>query len=107
VPGYVDLYHPRLLAILLSIIFLSMADAFLTLDALSAGGKEINPVMNVALDLGLMPFVLIKLTITGLGLGLLCMHKNFPRVKWVILFVLIGYLILIGYHFHLMQIRIP
>ena len=104
-PGYVDLYHPRLLIILLTIIFLSLADAYLTLDALSAGGREINPVMNMTLNWGLFPFVFIKMAITGLGLAMLCMHKNFPRVRWVIFSVLVGYMILIAYHFYLVQLR--
>ena len=104
-PGYVDLYHPLLFFILLLIIFLSVADAHLTLDALSMGCKEINPIMNAALGLGMKSFVAIKVFITGLGVGLLCMHKAFPRVKWIILAVLAGYVLLISYHVYLMQFR--
>jgi hypothetical protein len=104
-PGYVDLYHPALFFVLLSIIFMSLADAYLTLDALSAGCKEINPAMNAALGLGKKSFVAIKTVVTGFGLALLCMHKAFPRVRWIILCVLIGYVVLIGYHIYLMQFR--
>jgi hypothetical protein len=101
----VDLYHPALFFILLTIIFMSLADAYLTLDALSAGCKEINPAMNAALGLGKESFVAIKTVVTGFGLALLCMHKAFPRVRWIILAVLIGYVVLIGYHIYLMQFR--
>ncbi|MFH2001822.1 MAG: DUF5658 family protein [Planctomycetota bacterium] len=104
-PGYVDLYHPALFFVLLSVIILSLADAYLTLDAMTAGFRELNPVMNAALGLGKQSFVAIKMLITGLGITLLCMHKTFPRVKLIIFIVVIGYVILIGYHFYLMQFR--
>jgi hypothetical protein len=104
-PGYVDLYHPVLFFILLMIIVLSLADAYLTLDALSGGCREVNPIMNAALDLGMPSFVFIKTAATGLGIALLCMHKAFPRVRWIILIVLLGYVALISYHVHLMQFR--
>jgi hypothetical protein len=102
-PGYVDLYHPLLFLILVGIISLSLADAYLTLEAIAAGGKELNPAMHLALDLGQGAFIAIKLAVTGLGVVLLCMHKNFPRVRWIILAVLVGYLLLIAYHFYLMR----
>ncbi len=104
-PGYVDLYHPYLFIVLLAIIVLSLADAYLTLNALAAGAREVNPVMNIALDWGLVPFVITKLAITGLGIALLCMHKNYPKVKRVIALVLIGYLILMAYHGYLIHLR--
>jgi hypothetical protein len=104
-PGYVDLYHPVLFFILIMIIVLSLADAYLTLDALSGGCREVNPIMNAALGLGVPWFVLIKISVTGLGIALLCMHKAYPRVRWIILVVLVGYVVLIGYHVHLMQFR--
>lgn len=104
-PGYVDLYHPLLFFILIMIIVLSLADAYLTLDALSAGCREVNPIMNAAIDLGKQSFVFIKTLVTGLGIALLCMHKAYPRVRWIILIVLMGYVALIGYHVHLMQFR--
>lgn len=100
-PGYVDLYHPALFLVLLSIIFLSLIDAYMTLDALSKGCSELNPFMDFALGLGPGTFIAIKICVTGLGLALLCMHKNFPRVRWIILMVLACYALLIGYHFYL------
>jgi hypothetical protein len=84
---------------------LSVADAYLTLDALSAGCKEINPLMDAAIRLGDEAFVVIKICVTGLGVLLLCLHKSFPRVKWIILSVLVGYIALIGYHGYLLQFR--
>jgi len=104
-PGYVDLYHPALFLVLIGIVLLSLMDAYFTLEALSVGGKEINPAMCAVLGLGIMPFVLIKLSITGLGLALLCLHKNFPHVKRIIAIILIGYMVLLTYHLYLMQFR--
>lgn len=104
-PGYVDLYHPALFFVLLSVVVMSLADAYLTLDALTAGFKELNPAMNAALNLGKQSFVAIKMAITGLGIVLLCMHKAFPRVRLIIFFVVLGYALLICYHFYLLQLR--
>ena len=105
-PGYVDLYSPLLFMVLLAIVGLSVADAYLTLDALAGGCREVNPLMDAALGLGPRAFVAIKLVVTGLGVVLLCLHKNFPRVRWIILTVLVGYVLLIGWHVHLLQFRI-
>ncbi|MBU0753910.1 MAG: hypothetical protein KJ645_02140, partial [Planctomycetes bacterium] len=63
-PVYIDLYHPALFFVLLLIIFLSLADAYLTLDALSAGCEEVNPAMKAALGLGKEAFVAIKSMVT-------------------------------------------
>jgi len=104
-PGYVDLYHPYLFLVLLGIVLLSLLDAYFTLEAISAGGREINPAMCAVLGLGIMPFVLIKLCITGVGLTMLCMHKNFPHVKRIIAIILVGYMVLLVYHLYLMQFR--
>ena len=104
-PGYVDLYHPSLFFVLLLIILFSLADAYWTLEALSAGCREVNPAMNAALGLGKTSFIAIKIIVTGLGVTLLCMHKSFPKVKLIIFFVLLGYVILLGYHLYLMQFR--
>jgi len=97
VSGYVDLYHPLLLLVLISIALLSVADAYLTLKAISRGCRELNPLMDAALKLGNQPFVAIKTGVTGLGVILLCLHKSYPRVRCVILFVLVCYIGLIAY----------
>jgi len=104
-PGYVDLYHPYLFAFLVLIIIFSLADAYFTIDAIAGGCLEVNPIMDWALDLGVAEFVLIKLLVTGIGLMILCIHKNFPKVKWVIGIVLFGYVLLILWHLYLLQFR--
>lgn len=104
-PGYVDLYHPLLLVVLCAVMLFSVADAWFTLDALSNGAKEVNPLMERVLHLGPASFIAVKLVITGIGLAILCLHKNFPRVKWVLVMVLAAYGILMGYHLYLLRLR--
>ena len=104
-PGYVDLYHPFLFVVLCAVVLLSLADAWFTLEALSRGAREVNPVMGHALRLGPRAFVAVKLAVTGAGVVLLCMHKNFPRVKGVLALVLAAYAALMGYHFYLLRLH--
>lgn len=104
-PGYVDLYHPVLLVVLCAILLFSMADAYFTLDALSKGACEVNPFMAHVLHLGPTSFIVVKLAVTGAGIVILCLHKNFPRVKAILGLVLGAYAILTVYHLYLIHLH--
>lgn len=98
---YVDRYSPRLMAVLTLIAGLCLMDALFTLLYIQRGGGELNPIMDAAIRLGVVPFVAIKCGLTFAGLLFLCLHKNFRFVKVIIASVLILYTALLCYHFYI------
>ena len=62
-----DRYHPPLLASILIVLGLSLADAVLTLILLERGAVELNPVMRYYLDHGPMVLVIVKYGLTALA----------------------------------------
>ncbi len=95
---YVDLYSAWSLAILLLIVVLSLLDAFFTFHYISLGGKELNPIMDVLLDYGARAFFPFKFLLTGMGIFILCIHKNFSFVRVMTSFILVVYILLTFYH---------
>ena len=87
---YVDRPGPWAVTAFALVTGLSVLDAFLTLDLLSRGGKEANPVMLAALSLGNGPFVFLKTGVTVLGAGFLSLHKNWPLGR-VCLWIAVGF----------------
>ena len=57
-------YSPRLFAVILCIIALSIVDAYLTLDLVSRGADEWNPIMAYYLDKSPLTFFVVKYLIT-------------------------------------------
>lgn len=57
-------YSPRLFAAILCIISLSITDAFLTLDLVSRGAEELNPIMAYYLERSPLTFFTVKYLIT-------------------------------------------
>ena len=77
---FVDLYSPLFLALFLTTLVLSVFDALLTIRLMDAEFLEINPVMDYFLKMGPTPFILVKWTLTSLGLTVLLVLKN--RYLW-------------------------
>ena len=86
---------------LVAIVSLSILDAFFTLLYIAKGGEEWNPLMKLALDAGVAPFLAIKFGMTVLGVLFLCLHKNFRFVKFLLYGVLVIYCSLLVYHLYL------
>ncbi len=88
---YVDRYSARTLLLVLIIIALSIADAFLTLYLIGHGAAEVNPVMAHFLDYGPAAFLAAKYLLTVSAILLLLIHKNTflfrTRMRAKILFV--------------------
>ncbi len=95
---YIDRYRPREWAIILGIFFLSVADLVLTLLYLSEGGREANPLMEMALESGNGTFVVVKLVTTIIGLFVLLLHIRFRRVWPLLNTVLVLYVAVLLYH---------
>ena len=59
-----DRYPAGLLVVILGILFLSLTDAFLTLNLIEHGASEINPVMAYFLEKGPFLFTVVKYGLT-------------------------------------------
>ena len=79
----VDTYPKTYFIVTFAILSLCFADAFNTIQLISHGGKELNPVMDILLGLDLKLFVATKFALTGLGLILLVGYRNKTFVKWL------------------------
>ncbi len=95
---YVDRPGPLMVAGFAALVLLSLLDAWFTLDLLRRGATEANPVMAYALTLGDRAFLVIKMVVTVLGAGFLCLHKNWPLGRLCLGAALLGYTALLGYH---------
>jgi hypothetical protein len=65
-----DQYSPRLFAVILTVLALSLIDAVLTLFLLEHGAYEMNPVMARLLAEGPLAFIVGKYLLTCLALGI-------------------------------------
>jgi len=77
---------------------MSLLDAGYTYRYVSMGGSELNPVMDYFLSRGLLSFFFYKYLMTGMGIFVLCLHKNFLFARNMITVVLFGYILLMFYH---------
>ncbi len=100
---YVDRYgYPAAFAFFVTLL-LSLADAFFTMKLISAGARELNPVMDYFLRFGPVPFVTAKYLLTASGLTWLLIHKNYRMLKgritgeFLFLGVLVAYMALLVY----------
>jgi hypothetical protein len=100
---YVDLYGFDESLLFVLILMLSVADAFLTLELVGGGMTEMNYVMYYYMQLGPLPFVLVKYFLTAVGVILLLIHKNYffflglVRVKTILVGLAVMYSTLITY----------
>jgi Domain of unknown function (DUF5658) len=107
----VDWHSPHLLAVSIAILLLCVSDAFLTLQLLSQGATEANPVMAAALYDDVVTFTTLKMLLTGLSVLVMVFlaRYRFMRVvavQWMLYIALLGYLALIGYEFWLLDPKI-
>jgi hypothetical protein len=73
---WVDRYDPTLFFSIITVVLLSMTDAFLTLFLVNKGATEINPIMAYCLSLGPSMFILIKYVLTCLSVLVLLILSN-------------------------------
>ena len=85
---------------LLAIMALSFTDTFNTLYILSHGGTEVNPFMDMLLEMGTGYFVAGKNIVTLLGLWVLTKYKKYAILNTIIII----YSILLIYQLYLILI---
>jgi len=100
---YAEVYGLRIFFAALLLVFLSMMDATFTLFHVGRGAQEINPGMNLLLQLGETEFFYVKYSITCIGVLFLSIHKNFLYVKKILLFLILIYILVISWHLYLLR----
>jgi hypothetical protein len=94
-------------------LLLCLVDAFMTIYLLSLGAHELNPVMDFFLEIGHIPFLVVKYSVTGTALMWLLIHKNYPLMggrftgKGLLLGVPVLYALLVVYELFLVFAVIP
>jgi hypothetical protein len=73
---FVDQYSPWFFFVILTIVFLSLTDGLLTLRLLKHGAAETNPVMAYFLKRGPITFIVVKYSLTCLGLLIILIFRN-------------------------------
>lgn len=104
---FVDWHDAHLLGVALAILLLSSIDAFLTLNLLTHGAEEVNPMMAGLLH-NVRIFAAVKMGLTGIGVVTLvvlarCRVFGRLRVDVGLYLSLICYVVLVGYEFSLLS----
>lgn len=99
---FVDRYSRRLLLVILTLLLLNYADAYLTLYLINLGiVVEANPIMNFFLQYGVTHFILAKFLVTLFAIPILVLLKNLLLVRVLIFVLVIGYFSLISYQLYI------
>ena len=102
-----DWFHPQWLAVGLTVLLLSVADAFLTLTLINHGATEVNPVMAPLVKGSGHSFAYWKIGLTAMGvvvLTLLARLRIRGRAVGGVLYVALAlYVVLVGYELFLLR----
>ena len=106
---YTDVYGPDLLLLMLLILSLCVTDAGLTILILQKGGVELNPFMVWLLESSSHTFFTAKYVLTAACLTVVLLHINFKlfnrvAMQHVLMAVLGGYTLLVGYELKILAI---
>ena len=103
----VDWHEPYLLFLSLTILLLSVADAFMTITLIMGGATEANPLLEFVLRDHPEWFAAIKMGLTGTGvLMLVAMARSrlfHMRVGFVLQGIFVAYVALIAYEWWLLR----
>jgi hypothetical protein len=102
-----DWFHPQWLALAVTILLLSVADALLTLTLISHGATEVNPFMAPLVKGSGHSFAYWKVGLTAMGvtiLTLLARLRIWGRTVGTVLYVVLAaYTVLVGYELFLLR----
>ena len=104
----VDWHGEGLLTSAIVVLLLCVADALLTLQLLTDGATEVNPLMALLVHRGALGFALVKLSLTGAGVLMLVSIARFRvfrqlRVAMFVHAALFGYSVLVAYELWLLN----
>jgi hypothetical protein len=106
---FLDRFDALTLALIVSLLGLTIVDGVLTVELLDVNSEEMNPLMGHLLARGHTAFFLGKYILTALGLPFLLVYKNYPmfgtrfRVGYLLPVFLGLYLVLVLYQMVLLQ----
>jgi len=84
---------------LVMLAVLNTVDAFATLFFVSNGyAKELNTLMAMCLEMGVLPFLFVKLFLVSLGIGFLWYAKEYKLVHKITAVLLVLYTIIVFIH---------
>ena len=104
---YVDQFSPGLFILIVSIFFLGVIDALLTLWLLNRGAYEVNPIMKYFLQIGPYPFFIFKYFLTITSVLFLLIFRNVSirgirlKARSVLYYIIIFYLAIVAWEIHL------
>lgn len=75
-PLTINRHGPKTLLVVLSILMLSVLDAFFTIELTSRGAKELNPIMDYYLKQGALTFFVIKYLLTSAAILIVLSLKD-------------------------------
>ena len=78
-----DVFDGSAMFLAVALITLSLCDAFFTLNILSHGGREVNPIMNYMLNYGTFAFVASKMLLTALAVVVMTAAGNLKIFRLV------------------------
>lgn len=104
----IDWHEPYLLFLSVTILLLSVVDAFLTVTLITGGAQEVNPLLEFVLRVEPRLFAAIKMGLTGAGvLVLVAVARTrlfrVMRVGVVLQGVFVAYVALIAYEWWLLR----
>jgi hypothetical protein len=102
-----DWFHPQWLAVAISVLLLSLADALLTLTLISHGASEVNPLMDPLVRGTGHSFAAWKIGLTGAGVVVLTVLARL-RIRGrgvgnALYGVLLAYIVLVTYELFLLR----
>ena len=106
--GYIaDQHGTWLFVVAGAVILMNILDALYTMLFLSYGGVEMNPIIDwVLVHGGVAGFLAVKSVGIGLCVGFLTLTKNFTASRIGLAVVIVGYSVLMSWHFYLLG-RLP
>jgi hypothetical protein len=104
-----DWHGPHLWGVSVTILILSVADAFLTITLMSGGAIEVNPIMAALIGQGVGVFAGLKIAMTGVSVMLMVFLARYRfmrvlRVEVLLYGVLLTYLFLIGHEMSMLHV---
>jgi hypothetical protein len=104
----IDWHEPYLLFLSLTILLLSVADAFLTITLIMGGASEANPLLAFILEQHPTMFASLKMALTGAGVTVLVAVARarvfrIMRVGALLQAIFVAYVALIAYEWWLLR----
>ena len=105
---YVDTHEPRLFYLAVTLMTLSVLDAFFTTLLIHNGSEELNPILAYLFEFNLYAFLGIKFFITGFSIVFFIWHKhhrlfNLISCYHLLIFSVGIYVLLVGYELSMVQ----